>query len=388
MGGLDTFTINLINNWPKEEPLYLMCNKSHSGANYLKERITNRNCSVEIHNMPMVQDWGANIKNEKIKKLVGLFSRFLLLPWYILFGYKYLKLNRFAHLHVINGGYPACLSSRCIAISWWLYTKKKSIHNFHNYSVKSSFIHVFSDGLIDRLLLRATSQFVSVSKDCSESLRNRKAFKQAKNITYVYNGISDERVISSFDIREKLSLPNNSKILMMLATYEERKGHKHIIDVFVNVAKNCNDTFLVFLGYGTETEQNTVIEYAKQKKVDDKVLCLGFMPNAMEYLAQCDMVLIGSQSFESFGLTAVEAMKYEKPVVSTNTGGLKEVINNGEGGYVFDIDEVEKMSERILSLLNDKAEMKHQGELGRERYLKLFTASRMASEYRSLLISQ
>ncbi len=385
VGGLDTFTINLINNWPIQEPLCLMCNKSHTGANYLKDNITNTNCLVEIHNMPMISHWGARFENVIIRKSIELITRFILTPCYIFYGYKFLKLNRFTHLHVINGGYPACLSSRCIAISWWLYTKKKSIHNFHNYAVKSNFIHAISDGIIDRLLIKSTSYFVSVSKDCAYSLSIRKPFKKVETIRHIYNGISDERLMPSFNIREELSLPNDSKILIMLATYEERKGHKHIIDIFGEVVKKLKNVNLIFMGYGTCIEMNKVVDYANEKGLGKKIICLGFKSNAMEYLAQADIVVIGSQSFESFGLTAVEAMKYEKPVVSTNTGGLKEVIKDGEGGYTFDICDKTGMSNCIIDLFLDNKEMKRQGELGRKRYLSLYTASRMSSEYRALL---
>ena len=138
VGGLDTFTINLINNWPRQEPIHLLCNKSHSGASFLEDRIKNPCCVVEIHDMSMMQDWAQRVNNSALRRIVSAFSRFIHIPYYILYGYRKLKLGRFSHLHVINGGYPACLSSRCVAISWWLYTRKKSIHNFHNYAVQEN----------------------------------------------------------------------------------------------------------------------------------------------------------------------------------------------------------------------------------------------------------
>ena len=54
-----------------------------------------------------------------------------------------------------------------------------------------------------------------------------------------------------------------------------------------------------------------VSSYVSQLGLDDYVSLLDFQSNAMEYLVQSDILLIGSQSFESFGLTAIEAMKYK-----------------------------------------------------------------------------
>ena len=99
-----------------------------------------------------------------------------------------------------------------------------------------------------------------------------------------------------------------------------------------------------------------------------------------------DLLLIGSQSLESFGLTAIEAMKYHKVVLSTNIGGLKEVILNGEGGFLFNKDDVDGMSSRIVSLIENPDLLGEQANLGFKRYVKNFTAGRVAKDYRALLL--
>ena len=116
------------------------------------------------------------------------------IPYYILAACKRLKINKYDSLISINGGYPACVSSRCINISWYLWTRKRSIHNFHNFAVKSSLFTKPFDNFLDRLLNKSVSYFVSVSKSCAESLRIRNNFKNNTNITYIYNGIGDDTV--------------------------------------------------------------------------------------------------------------------------------------------------------------------------------------------------
>lgn len=386
VGGLDTFTYQLINNWNSEDELVLMCNKSHSGAKYFEEKITNPNCQVEIYDMPMVSDWESNLKNRHVARMIHILSFLIHVPYYIIWGYKRLRLNRFTHLYVINGGYPACVSSRCVAISWWLYTKKKSLHNFHNLAVTSAFPNSIVDNWIDKMLIKATSYFVSVSKASAESIRIRKPFRKLSNITFIYNGTSDKTVKPSFNLRKKLALSNDTTLLMMLATYEERKGHKMIVDVLANLLSMKSKSHLVFLGYGEDSEIKTVEAYAHAKGVENHVTCLGFQPNAMEYLAQTDFLLIGSQGFESFGLTSIEAMKYKKIVISTNVGGLKEVIKNGEGGFLFEPNDSKGMAEKIFEISNSPASYNDIANKGYLRYLNMFTASRVSKEYRDLLM--
>lgn len=173
----------------------------------------------------------------------------------------------------------------------------------------------------------------------------------------------------------------------MLATYEERKGHKFIIDVLDKIVAVMSDVHVVFVGYGTEEDVQNVEAYAKNKHLKQYVHCLGYTTNAMEYLAQTDLVLIGSQGFESFGLTSVEAMKYHKVVLSTNVGGLKEVIKDGFGGFLFAQNDVAGMADKVVELLGNKTMMEEQEKLGFQRYKDYFTAKRVSDDYRKLLLS-
>lgn len=237
VGGLDTFAVQLINNWDLDDEITLLCNASHSGLQLFKSRISNSKCHVEINNMLMPKDISGKLSNHYLSKIVYVLLYWVLVPYYILRSYKVLKLDRFDYLHVINGGYPACLSSRCVAISWWKYRHQKSIHNFHNIAYRSHICFKLVDEYIDKKLIQATSHFIGVSKCCSESLRVRRAFVNIDNISYIYNGIDENIIKPQFNIREEYNISNSATILMMLATYEERKGHKFILNMISELEK-------------------------------------------------------------------------------------------------------------------------------------------------------
>lgn len=390
-GGLDTFAIELINNWPKGDNITLFCNKSHGGASLFKSKIKNENCNIIIHNMPMLNDvykkfFGWN-KLKLLRKLFKLGIYYFLIPYYIIFSFNTLNLRKYNKLISINGGYPACLSSRCVNISWFLHTGKKAIHNFHNFAIKSSFPLFLADYFVDILLKKSVSYFISVSNICSESLRNRKIFKNLKNIKHVYNGIDDKIVVPSFDIYKKLNISKNNKLFIMLATYEKRKGHSFIMDVINRVKQTYPNIHLIFLGYGNSEDISELKMEAVKKNLGNNISFLAYQENAMEFLAQADYVLIGSQDFESFGLTAIEAMKYKKIVFSTNQGGLKEVIENGHGGFVFEKNDVEAMSTKILYIINEATtkEIEEIKENGIRRISDKFNVKQMVSKYQSFL---
>lgn len=91
-----------------------------------------------------------------------------------------------------------------------------------------------------------------------------------------------------------------------------------------------------------------------------------------ELIAQSYCLLITSV-YESFGLTALEAMRMGKPVISTKVGGLMEVIKDKESGFLFDLESVEAAIEACLLLLNESNLSKSMGEKGRQIFENDFT---------------
>jgi glycosyltransferase involved in cell wall biosynthesis len=114
---------------------------------------------------------------------------------------------------------------------------------------------------------------------------------------------------------------------------------------------------------------------------------LNYIPNASNLIKQADVLLIASQITESFGLTAVEAMRHKKPIVSTDTDALKEVIGlDGNAGYCLDKNNYILYAEKIIYLLDNPDARKTMGENGNKRVKAKFNSIRMAKEYHSLLL--
>ena len=99
-----------------------------------------------------------------------------------------------------------------------------------------------------------------------------------------------------------------------------------------------------------------------------------------------DILLIPSQGFESFGLTAVEGMLNNIPVISTNTGGLPETLGiNGVTGLYSPADNYELFAKNIIYLLNNKGVREQVGVNGKLRAKSLFSPSVMAKKYKDLI---
>jgi N-acetyl-alpha-D-glucosaminyl L-malate synthase BshA len=140
---------------------------------------------------------------------------------------------------------------------------------------------------------------------------------------------------------------------------------------------------LVMCGDGPELVEAQSL--AARLGVEEHVDFVGKQPQSeiREYLSVADLLLLPSLS-ESFGLTALEAMSCEVPVVATRVGGLPEVVEENGCGYLFEVGDVDSMAEAAARVLSDDAESERLGRRGREIAVSRFAAEKIIPQYELL----
>ena len=384
-GGVDTFIRNLLSQKRHNDIFYLIYNNDNPGINYVK-----KNCKNIIYLKYSIFAWD-QIFDKKINNYFLIILKIiysLLFP--ITFSYQILRLLSFFKKHdldklmIVNGGYPGgdiCLAA-CIAWSQLNPVKKPWI-NFRNFALKkykNFILNIYKD-LIDKFILRSAKGFVSVSKICSSSIKLRKNLKNSKVLT-IYNGHFLKKNKNRFSYKKKFNLPTNSKILLMLAEYDLRKGHKFIIDVMEEINKKDKNIFLFIFGHGDSYEINKLVQKSSSSI---NIFLNEFNENNFGLISSCDLLVIPSQKYESFGYTAIEAMSLKKPVISTNCGGLREVIKNNITGYLVDRNKPKLFAKKILNLLSNTKLKKKMGNKSLYRYKKHFTHTKMIKSYNNLM---
>ena len=96
-----------------------------------------------------------------------------------------------------------------------------------------------------------------------------------------------------------------------------------------------------------------------------------------------DLFLLPSES-ESFGLSALEAMACEVPVIATTIGGLPEVVTDGETGYLLPVGDIPGMSAAALKLLGDEGLRQRFGAAARRRAVEIFSQDAVVARYRGI----
>jgi glycosyltransferase involved in cell wall biosynthesis len=114
---------------------------------------------------------------------------------------------------------------------------------------------------------------------------------------------------------------------------------------------------------------------ARELGIAERVRFLGPIANAdlPRYHAASDAFVVPSTDHETFCIAACEAMACARPVVAARTGGLPEVVRDGETGYLVPPGDARALAERIGALLDDAALRARLGAAGREWTLRMFT---------------
>ena len=191
----------------------------------------------------------------------------------------------------------------------------------------------------------------------SQNLRDEtyKNFKIEKNIEVIYNFVDVQRFNRRpIDAFKKVIAPNGERILLHASNFRKIKRVQDVVRIFHEVNKEIPSK-LLFVGDGPE--RATAEDLARQLGVCNDIRFVGKQEQMEDILAIADLFLLTSE-YESFGLAALEAMAAGVPVISTNAGGLPEIMINGQNGYMSDVGDVVDMSQNAINILENEETMK------------------------------
>jgi N-acetyl-alpha-D-glucosaminyl L-malate synthase BshA len=153
---------------------------------------------------------------------------------------------------------------------------------------------------------------------------------------------------SSADARSRLAAPQEV-LLVHLSNFRSVKRPVDTVRILaaVNAQRAAR---LILIGDGPEIA--SVRQEADRLGVGDRVQMLGNQLDVRPLLSCCDVFLLPSEE-ESFGLAALEAMACGVPAVTSDTGGLAELVENGKGGYRVAPGDTDAMAARVLDIVAD-----------------------------------
>ncbi|RNB84975.1 N-acetyl-alpha-D-glucosaminyl L-malate synthase BshA [Brevibacillus panacihumi] len=202
-----------------------------------------------------------------------------------------------------------------------------------------------------------------------------------KEIVPVYNFVDKRRYYpKEVSALKKKFAPNGEKILMHISNFRPVKRVPDVIRIFAKVRKEVASR-LILIGEGPE--MGLVRNMIAEQDLTQDVCFLGKQDDVAEVLSLADVMLLPSAK-ESFGLVALEAMACGVPAVTSDAGGLPEVVLDGVCGFLRPIGDVDGMAEAAIRLLKDEELYQMHSRNGIERSNDTFCHEKIASQYEAL----
>jgi glycosyltransferase involved in cell wall biosynthesis len=249
--------------------------------------------------------------------------------------------------------------------------------------------------LRERLLWSRAARIACVSQTIQNDLVSHYNINR-KKISVVYNGVDTElfRPIPNPTVPAELKGFEDKKIILYVGHFGPRKGILYLIRALREVIREVPNAALVCIGgvpiwLGHSDYWERLAKEVDRNQLRGKVLLLDRVPNGYlpTYYSLANVFALPSY-YEAFAKVVIEAMACSRPVVATNSGGVKELVRNGETGFLIRYASVHELADTLISLLQDDSTCKAYGKRGREIVLKHFTwesvAKRLESVYEKI----
>jgi len=308
------------------ETFYWEIAKELQKRNYEVELITGKGTFIKYENIPLKQF--EFIPREKILDLGNRFKKWGERVSFFKNAYSYLKKQKY-DVFLIHKPFDFFIA----------YFMKR---------INPQLITVFVSGGedfygFDKFFVMYIDFLFAVSENNKEIIQQR----YNRKVNVLHNGVDTKLFkidpIIRKKFRKKFNL-ENKKVLISIGRVVKLKGFQLVI----NALKDLKKFNYVLIGDGEYL--NILKKMAKENSVEDRVLFLGNIDNKelYKYLNMGDIFIQPTIGNEAFGITIIEAMACGLPVVASKNGGIVDIIKDKENGYLFEINNIKDLKDKIL----------------------------------------
>lgn len=188
----------------------------------------------------------------------------------------------------------------------------------------------------------------------------------SRRIVSIPNGVDFDRIrVRETDtpaIRKQLGWPQDTPVIITIGRNHPKKGYRHIPEIMRVLKQQLPDFLWVIIG----ADLDPIMELAREKGVADQLRTYPpirgdddgerrYPPNQLVDLLKASDVFAFPSEIETFGLVALEAMSAGTPVVTTDTAGLRDVVQHDQNGLLCPVADTEAMATAISNIINDPA---------------------------------
>ena len=352
-GGMERGLLNLINYGDRDHFRHVILCLTDAGA--FAKLVSSPNCHIV-----------------ELKKREGNDWR---LPW---------RIAQEARRHAVDvlhaRGWPAMVETAMGARLAHVYS---TVYTFHGKTFEDLQGVSFKRRWIQRAAIRCYQRVLTLNGCMRADLAAECSLAESL-IQIVTNGVDAEIFRPGADAKELrgvFGLPTDRIILGNVARLDPVKNHEVILRALARISNRDRRPFFLLVGDGPH--RATLQQVIGQLGLTPDVRLFGYS-DRIPALLNCMDVYVQSSFYEGFSNTVLEAMACGVPVLATDVGGTRDVLQEGREGLFFRPGDVEKLTALILRLAGDVRLRRALGECGRRRVEEFFTVQSMVQKYESI----
>lgn len=372
-GGLEKFVFDLCDSG--EFDLYLLINSENKRLQDYAVKNSIKYTCVDLCN----KKYSLNYKNKFFRKAVNIVNFFVdyfyLVPNYFVTFNILKNLTGYENILIVNGGYPAALSSFSAA-----FASKKS--NFKNIgmsilSVPTSLyrnnIFNFFQSILDKFFVQYIDFYLPNSENIKINLLKYTVIPEHK-IHVVYTGIKLENKNYKNDCLNINNLSLKKKSGEVWISMIGLLGSTKRQDLLIDVLSQLNDNFKLLL-VGDGPNRDILKSQVKSLGLEHKVVFIGWCNNVSEIYQFVDCIVFLS-NHEGLPYAVTEAMASKVPIIASDVGGVCEQIIDKKGGFLVNND-IDEIVNKINYMIHDKDVTDGFTSFSYQRYLENFSIDSM-----------
>ena len=268
------------------------------------------------------------------------------------------------------------------------------VHTFHGHVLRGYFGPLRSRffRLLERRLAAHTTALVAVSPQVRDDLVAL-GIAPRERFVVIRLGIElDERVAGAangrLESRRYLGIAPGRFAVGWIGRMTAVKRTDDVLVAFKRLRDDGVDAVLCMVGDGPDRAQ--LEQRAHELGVVRNTLFLGYQEDVAQFYAAFDALVLPSSN-EGTPVSAIEALAAGRPVVATRVGGVPDVVEEGQDGFLVEPGDTDDLAKRLGQLARDPELRKRMGRAGRDRVLPRYAVERLVDDvdrlYRSLLES-
>jgi glycosyltransferase involved in cell wall biosynthesis len=265
------------------------------------------------------------------------------------------------------------------------------VHTFHGHVLRGYFgtMGTLLFRAIETALARVTDRLIAVSPEVRDELVGLRVAPREK-FSVVRLGIELEPRVrfegDATEMRRRHGIPADKFVVGWFGRMTAVKRTDDLLTMLAGVRERGIDALLLLVGDGDDRVR--LEQRAHDLGLARSCLFAGYQEDVAPWYAICDVVVLTSAS-EGTPVTIIEALAAARPVVATRVGGVPDVVDEGETGFLVRPRDTHALAERLEILARDPERRFAMGEAGRPRMLERYAVDRLVSDvdalYRELL---